>query len=284
MGKQQGRWIRWAIPVLVGMVCLGVGLFAGQRIDSDSWSALGEWLGATGTAAAVVAALYIANREADASRNRAIAEARERNERALAERLALQRRGIVEAREREERAREEARELEERARADALEREQREAEAARQQGIRDASLVLGEVEAPPFDPQNISPEWWMVMKNYASHPAVQPRLETFLHPAGGTTDWTFDDPAGMFEDYRVPDHLAPSGGEERLPVDVSYKPPLDPEQARRWLPVPIFSYTDLQGRRWRRIGTSLPVEVDPRDTSLLSGPDWYQAVHPGVAR
>lgn len=62
-------------------------------------------------------------------------------------------------------------------RADALDREQREAEASRLQGIRDASLVLGEVDAPADDPQDISPEWWMVLKNYATHPVIHPRLD-----------------------------------------------------------------------------------------------------------
>ncbi|MEU4192041.1 hypothetical protein AB0E69_09095 [Kribbella sp. NPDC026611] len=225
MGKQAQSWFRWAVAAAAGMVCLGVGIFLGQGINTDAWGALGEWLGAAGTVAAVMVALHIANREAEASRNRAIAEASERSQRAIAERLALQEREIVETRERENRAR-----------ADALEREQREAQAARQQGIREASLVLGEVEAPPYDPNGISPEWWMVMKNYGAHPVIHPRLETFLHPEGGTADWKFDDPADLWEDYRVPDHLAPSGAEGRLPVDVSYDPPLDPELARRWVP------------------------------------------------
>jgi hypothetical protein len=55
--------------------------------------------------------------------------------------------------------------------------------------------------------------------------------------------------------------------------------------------VPIFSYTDLAGRRWRRIGMSLPVKVGGTDIPELSGPDWYRASHPratsdavGVAR
>ncbi|WP_328521142.1 hypothetical protein [Kribbella sp. NBC_00359] len=64
-----------------------------------------EWLGAAGTVAAVLLALHIANREAEASRNRAIADASERNQRAMAERLALQKREMVETREHENRAR-----------------------------------------------------------------------------------------------------------------------------------------------------------------------------------
>lgn len=194
------RWRSWGIPVIVGVACLGLGLFLGQKFDADTVGALGEWIGALGALAAVVAALYISSRDAEDARQRAIAEARERQERALSEGLAQQQRALVEANERQNRAL-----------LEAVERERRAAHAAKEEAVREASLVLGSLRAPEFDP-HVNAEWIMVMKNYGAQPVLQPLLETFIHPTGGTTTWTFDDPAGFWEGYQVPDDIPPSGG------------------------------------------------------------------------
>ncbi|MDX3188627.1 hypothetical protein PV458_09510 [Streptomyces sp. MN03-5084-2B] len=70
--------------------------------------------------------------------------------------------------------------------------------------------------------------------------------------------------------------MLPTGGTDKIPLYLKYDPPVTSDMYPMRTKV-IFGYTDVAGRRWRRVDQATPERVYPEDTFQISGPDWYRA-------
>ncbi|MEV5720619.1 hypothetical protein AB0L41_42710 [Amycolatopsis mediterranei] len=195
---------------------------------------------------AVTVALRISQREADA------AEARRRADKMEAEQL----------------RRADKNEAEERQRAEKAERE-----------LSQARLVVAVIDYPspeqeiarrPGDEDVI----FVRITNYSESHIFHPRVEGFVHQNGGTVTWDIVewDESG----YEGPPDVLPTGQTDKIPVNPTFDPPITSDMYPMRTKV-IFGYTDVAGRRWRRIGQATPERVYPEGTFQIGGPYWYRA-------
>jgi hypothetical protein len=231
------------------IAALSVLLVAGVSkiwLSADGWGAAGQWAGAFGTVLAVTVALRISQREADA------AEARRRADKVEAERL----------------RRADKSEAEERQRAEKAERE-----------LSQARLVVAVIDyLSPEQEQASHPDEkdviFVRITNYSEAHIFNPRVEGFVHQNGGTVTW--DIVEWDVSGYEGPPDVLPTGGTDRIPVYPKFAPPVTSDMYPMRTKV-IFGYTDVAGRRWRRIDQATPERVYSDDTFQISGPDWYRA-------
>ncbi|WP_405070886.1 hypothetical protein OG558_15445 [Kribbella sp. NBC_01510] len=212
---------------------------------------VGQWVGGLAAAAAIVSTLFLARHDARAAEKRWKADA-----------LAA-----------EARAKTDAEAAEERWRTELLDREDREHRAAERLAQQYARLVLVKAERV-WNSRSSTFEAFVEITNYGPEPVMHPRLEAFVHPGGGTGRWEFD---SNVDDWTVPGWIA-SMASSLVPInEVYFEPPLtDDEMALRLGWVPIITYQDSAGRRWRRVGTEEPQRRADGDPDLILGPDWYQ--------
>lgn len=230
--------------IIAAVVVLLVAGLSGIWLPADAWGALGQWAGAFGTVLAVTVALRSSQREADA------AEERRRADKIEAEKL----------------RRADKNEAEERQRADKAERE-----------LSQARLVVAVIDYP--SPELVSgPDdddvFFVRITNYSDAHIFHPRIEGFVHQNGGTVTWDIVDP-GVSSYWSAPDML-PTGETDRIPVDPRFDPPITSDMYPMRTKV-IFGYTDVAGRRWRRVDQATPERVYPDDKFQIAGPDWYRA-------
>jgi hypothetical protein len=246
----------WSIGLagILAMASLGFWFYVSYRGTSSKsdwgsvWGAIGQWVGGIGTILAVIFTVRYARRDA-----------READERWRKDAL-----------DREQ----EAAEASERWAAEFKAREERELKAEEARARRYARLVLVEIDGA-FNGE----DWvhWVDITNYGGEPVMLPRLEAFVHPAGGTTRWDGEDPANVGqEDWAPPTWIVP-GKSTRISAEPSFDPPLTAEHERPpW--VPIITYQDAAGRRWRRAGNAEPELRAEDDPDRPQGPNWYRRV------
>lgn len=238
VNRQKMQWLRAHLGSIVACAAILVvaGISAWWLDDAEAWGAFGQWAGAFGAVLAVTVALRIAQREAERETER----------------------------RREEKADYEA----EQARLKA----ERELEQAR--------LVVAELKYPTdfeqyeaklHSGEDLLPE--VAIINYSTTHVFHPRVEGFVHQAGGSVTWDieadgWDDPG--------PATILPSGGSEKYPFVLQHDPPITEDMYPIRTKV-IFGFTDADGRRWRRFAEGKPVRVEEGDTFETGGPDWYRA-------
>jgi len=121
------------------------------------------------------------------------------------------------------------------------------------------------VHPTEYDADATTPEAFVKIVIHSHEPIHVPRLEWFIHPAGGSTAWDFDDPAEINDGWRAAAVLAP-GESQMVPVRISYDPPLSAAQ-KFHEDVPVIAFTDAAGQRWRRFGTARPTTATDSDGS-----------------
>lgn len=253
------HWIWNVILVVAGLLVIGAGVAGGMLSlnasgNKSEWGsvsgAFGQWVGGLAAAVAIVSTLFLARHDARA------AEARWRHDAEAAE----------------ARWKADAEAAEERWRTELRDREEREHRAAERLAQQYARLVL--VKAGMVWNSHLSAHEGLVeIANYGPEPVMHPRLESFVHPGGGAGRWEFN---SNFDDWTVPGWIA-SMDSSTIPVDyVHFEPPLTNDEMELRLGwVPIITYQDSAGRRWRRIGTEEPQQRADGDPDLILGPDWY---------
>lgn len=126
----------------------------------------------------------------------------------------------------------------------------------------------------------------VTITNHSDALVVEPRLIGFIHPqSGGEINWdVVDDVPGLGE-YPGPASVVRADVTEALLVEITCRPELAPGTGGKLRAV--IAFTDAAGRRWRRVGSDLPVrvradatrsrvEADAALTFPASGPDWYR--------
>jgi hypothetical protein len=231
--------------VFLTLVLLVWGIWSFQATsDKSEWGsvsgALGQWVGGLAAAVAILFTLFLARRDGSAAESRWKADAE-----------ASEKRWRTELRDRED----------------------REHRAAERLGHHNARLVVAQA-GQIWNSQLRDFEGFAEITNFGPEPVMRPRLEAFFHPGGGTGRWEFN---SSFDDWTVPGWIAPNSS-SKIPVDdVYFEPALTAEQLDLRLGwVPIITYQDAAGRRWRRVGTDEPQRRDDDDPDAIDGPDWYR--------
>jgi hypothetical protein len=155
--------------------------------------------------------------------------------------------------------------------------------------IQQARLVTAELNSPELDDSLYGDgddyDLGVRITNWSGELVFDPRLEGFTHPHGGETSWEIAELSGYADDSGPPSVLKP-GDHDGFPVTITYRPELLPDALGTRIQ-PVIGFTDAGGRRWRRIGLSLPVRVltDAERSSAaaaaarsfrVSGPEWYR--------
>ena len=237
---------RWhVLTVVLGLVLLVWATWTFYAAnDKSEWGsvsgAVGQWVGGLAAAAAIVFTLFLARRDARAAEVRWKADAEA---------------------------------TEERWRTELRDREDREQRAAERLAHHHARLVVTQA-GQVWNSQLKDFEAVVEVTNFGPEPVMRPRLEAFVHPGGGVGRWEFDT---NFDDWTVPGWIA-SMSSSKIPIaDVHFEPPLTGDQLELRLGwVPIVTYEDAAGRRWRRIGTEDPRRRAYDDPDAILGPEWYR--------
>jgi hypothetical protein len=172
-----------------------------------------------------------------------------------------------------------------RVQADEAARRARDDQAERE--VQQARLVTVEFTPSGLDDPQYSDEYDFHIKitNHSAELILDPRLDGFTHPQNaGQVNWDVVD-LPEYGEYPGPPSVLPPGGTEGLLVTTTYRPELKPDTTVKTQAV--ISFTDAAGRRWRRVGSSLPVRVHATSSSAASensvahsfranGPDWYR--------
>jgi hypothetical protein len=258
------RGVLQLFVILTSLTFVTVGLWTLIVADDKSeWGsvsgALGQWVGGLAAAVAIVATWFLVRRDAVAAEARWKQDAAETEERWTEE---LSRREVSE------------RTAEARWAAELRDREERQAKAVWMQVLRHARLVLSEV-TDGFGPNG---QHFISVKitNHSPEPVLFPRVESFVHPAGGKVSWDIS-AAEQLDDFWAPPDWIAAGASTYLPVEISYDPKPTTEQFRAQRgTVAIIVFQDAGGRRWRRTGAQEPTLRGDGDNRLPGGPDWYQ--------
>jgi hypothetical protein len=254
--------------LLASLALVTVGLWSFMVApDKSEWGsvsgALGQWVGGLAAAVAIVFTWLLARRDA------AAAEARWKQDAAQAEG-----RWTEELRHREvsERA------AEARWTAELRYREERQEKEIWTQVVRHARLVLSEV-TDKFGPRG---QHFISVKitNHSPEPVLFPRVESFLHPAGGDVSWDVAAAEAELDGFWAPPDWIAAGASTDLPVEINYDPKPTTEQFRAQRgTVAIIVFQDVSGHRWRRVGAQEPTLCEEGENQPLvrqrhlSGPE-----------
>lgn len=151
--------------------------------------------------------------------------------------------------------------------------------------IQQARRVTAELNSPDLDDPQNSDDYDLGVRitNWSDALVFDPRLEGFTHPYGGETSWEIAEVPG-YADYAGPPSVLKPGDHDGFPVTITHRPELRSGASGARIQ-PVIGFTDAGGRRWRRIGSSLPVRVltDAESASAaaartfrVSGPEWYR--------
>jgi hypothetical protein len=153
--------------------------------------------------------------------------------------------------------------------------------------IQQARLVTVEVTACDPDDPSVAGQYDVDVRitNHSDAVVLDPRLEGFTHPARGEVSWGIAELPG-FGDYTGPPTVLAPGAYDMFPVNITYRPEL-PQGTLAWKSQAVIGFTDAAGRRWRRIGSSLPVRIPVTSPAAVSkvataaafkvsGPDGYR--------
>jgi hypothetical protein len=166
------------------------------------------------------------------------------------------------------------------ARRDARRDKRRQQHEAEQQMFAVASVVVA--EARYEDPETWYPEVHdmpgvcVTIHNLSDEPVLFPRLERFVHPEGGTVEWSVWEPPGS--EPLVPSTTDVLAAKDKvdLYVDLKITPSGAPELR------PVIGYTDRHNQRWRRRHGESPYRVPAEDIEPIGGPYWYRK-HPTIS-